>query len=256
MQLGISWYVLAEHATLAAHSETWIADARQREDLYAYAAITTFGFGFLRHLMRDDPKAAQAEFREAMAPWPDEPVATHHFGTIIATVYTLSYQGGDAGLRWLEQNQARFKRAAILKNTVFEQSLCNLHVTAALAAMDASDATRNAELSASVSKQIQRLQKFSSPLSGPFTKLWISVLCALRGDRSEALTQAKSAHQGLSSVHKTYSIAALYWAGWLEAGSAGADKQASAIGTLQEQGWRAPERALAMLLPVFHLLKR
>jgi hypothetical protein len=256
MQLGAVWYVLAEHATLAAHSETWIADARQREDLYAYAAITTYGFGFLRHLMRDDPVTAQAELAEAMSPWPDEPFATHHFGAIIATICALSYQGGDLGLRWFEKNEARFKRAAILRNPVLAQTLCNLRVTASLAAMDRSDSARTVELTASVARQVRMLQKISSPLSGHFAALWSSVLCALRGDTRDALSHAQRARQALGSLHKTYGIAALYLEGWLETGALGSEKQARAIEALREQGWRAPERALAMLLPVFHLLER
>ncbi len=256
MQLGCAWYVLAEHATLAAHSESWIADARQREDLYGYATVTSYGFGFLRHLMRDDPATAQAELAEAMAPWPDEPFATHHFGTIIASIYTLSYQGGDAGFCWLERNEARFERAAILSSPVFKQTLYNLRATACLAAMAGADAARSAQLATLVGRHVRMLRKISSPLSGPFAELWSSALYALRGDATEAFRRAQRARHGLSAVHKAYSIAALFWEGRLEGGQAGAAKEEQAIGILRGQGWHKPERAVEMLVPAVRVFKR
>jgi hypothetical protein len=257
MQLGVSWYVLGEHATLASHSGTWVADARRREDLYGYAVLAGYGIAFLRHLMRDDPAAARAEIEEAMAPWPETPFSTNHFGATMATQLVLQYAGGDAALRSFEQNQARLERAAILRNPIFKVTIANLRISACMAAMDAGRTQDQRVLVREVQEQLHGLRRLaSSPVSSAFVALWRSVLCALRGDRAAALLEVRRARQNLCRSHKLYGETASYWEGWLDGGESGQLACERVLSGLRDQGWSKPERAMAMLLPVFHLVPR
>jgi serine/threonine protein kinase/predicted ATPase len=257
MQLGAAWYVLGEHGTLAKNSAAWVADAKQREDLFGYAALASYGFGFIRHLMRDDPAAARTELAEAMAPWPDEPFATSHFGAALGHIFTLLYPGGDAGLRWFGQNQARLDRAAILRNHVFRLTLTNLRTTAYLAATGGPGDSAGLGLAiAAVERQARSLSKATSPMSRAFSIFWRSVLFALRGDTRRARAEAAVAQQRLHGMHKLIADVTQYWEGWLEGGESGRKKCEQTTRTLRAEGWVDPQRAVAMILPVFHLVPR
>jgi serine/threonine protein kinase/predicted ATPase len=256
MQLGAAWYVLGEHDTLAAHADAWVADAKQREDLFGYAALAGFGFGFLRHLMRDDPAAARRELSEAMAAWPDEPFSTNHFGSAIGEVLTLLYPGGDAALHWFEQNQARLDRAAILRNHIFRITLGNLRATACLAAVERALSDRNGLAIKAVQQHVRALNRGTSPMSRAFASLWSSVSFALCGDSQRALAEAQKAQKLLSNSHKIFGTVALYWEGWLEGGDGGRAKCDQTLLLLRGRGWVNPERALATIFPVFHLVSR
>src|SRR5439155_17097674 len=49
---------MGEHAQLAASHTAWLAEARDRKDQFALSMLEGLGFGFLRHLMADDPDLA------------------------------------------------------------------------------------------------------------------------------------------------------------------------------------------------------
>lgn len=254
MQLGVTWYVLEEYDTLAAHAEAWVADAKRREDLYGYAVLAGYGFGFIRHLMRDDPAAARAELAEAMAPWPETPFSTNHFGAILATQLVMHYEGGDAALRWFDQHQARLQGAAILKNPIFKLTITNLQMVACLAAL-CGDRERDAAALARAEQQLRSVRKLPrSPLNDAFCTLWSSALHALRGDRERALLEARHARDGLCRHYRPYGTLASYWEGWLEGGQAGQLRCERALAAVRARGWARPERALARLLPILRLV--
>jgi serine/threonine protein kinase len=254
MQLGIAWFILGEHKTLAAHAEAWVDDAKQREDLYGYAALSGYGFGFLRHLMRDDPGAAQAELAEAMAPWPRAPFSTNHFGEMLANVLALSYAGGAQAFRWFEQNRARLDEAAILRNPIFKFTTSNLRANACLGALETADAAERRALLAEVRRQEAILRKMESPLSRAFATLCRSAVCAVLGDLERALGEAHVAEQALRTLHKTYWVHALYWQGFLQGGEQGRQKREQALGVMRERGWQQPERYMTMVFPVLRAL--
>jgi hypothetical protein len=256
MQLGVSCYILIEHAELAAYVDAWVSDAKQREDLYAYAALAGYGFGFFRYLMRDDPQGALAELAEAMAPWRHAHFSTNHFGEVLGNAHALAYSGGDASLRWFEENRARLDRAVILRSPVFKFTVCNLRITACLSAAEGVRPDRMRALLSEIEAQVSVLRRMGSPLSLGFATLWSSALKAVAGNAEGALVEAREAQRVLARRHKTYGMLARFWEGWLEGGQSGQEKCARVIATLRENGWRTPMRYVHMLAPMTRLVRQ
>jgi hypothetical protein len=104
-------------------------------------------------------------------------------------------------------------------------------------------------------QQLRKLRRqSSSPLSHAFAALWSSALYALLGDGQRALREARRASEGLARRHHAYGTLASYWEGWLEGGESGRLKCEQVAQQMRAQGWSKPERAMTMLLPVFHLV--
>jgi hypothetical protein len=255
MQLGVARYVLGEHALLRSSLDSWLRDARQREDLYAHAALAGYGFGFLRHLMQDDPAAALAELEDALRPWRHGLFSTNHFGEVMGHVISLDYVGGDGALRWLDQNRERLAGAVILRNPTFRVTVCNMRIAAALCAAEGAGGERTRSLCGEVKKQTSILRAIGSPLSRGFAALWASSVEAVADGASDsALNSAREAQRILSRRHKAYGMPALYWEGWLEGGCSGRDKCARALASLSATGWRNPGRYVSMLLPAIRIV--
>jgi hypothetical protein len=138
---------------------------------------------------------------------------------------------------------------------VFKLALCNTRIIALLSALAHKDDARKAALLASAQQQLRTLKKLSSPLSSAFATLWSSVFCALHGDTQRALTEAQKAQPALVRLHGTYGTLVTYWEGWLEGGEAGRLKRGQALALMRDKGWADPKRAMAMLMPVFHLVQ-
>jgi hypothetical protein len=204
--------------------------------------------------MRDDPDSALAELREAMGPWRHGFFSTNHFGEMLGSAHALAYSGGDATLRWFEENRGRLERASILRNPVFKFTICNLRVTACLAAAEGARADRVRALTAEAAREIAVLRRMGSPLSLGFAALWSSALRALAGDAEAALREAREAERVLARRHKAYGLLALFWEGWLEGGELGRAKRERVLAILRANGWRTPLRYVHTLAPMTRLV--
>jgi hypothetical protein len=233
-----------------------VVDAQKRKDAYAYAALAGSACGFQRHLMRDDPAAAQAELAEAMAPWPVEPFSTNHYGELQGITFSSCYQGGDGAFRWFERNRARLSGASILRSPTFKLAVAHLRATALLAAMTGRRGDRTAMLMGGVEADVRILRRFPSPLSIPMAYQLSSVLAALLGDHERALREAQCAQRAYSSLSHAGRRPTLYWEGWLEGGEAGRAKCEEALATIRAQGWADPLRSVRMIFPILHFLPR
>ena len=137
-----------------------------------------------------------------------------------------------------------------------ELTIGNLRVAANLAAVRP-DRARQPKALAGVRKALRRLHRLPpAPLNDAVIALWQSTLHAIEGDAARALADARLATQGLRRMHKVYGMAAAYWEGWLEGGENGRRSCEQTLQLLRDKGWARPERAVAMLLPVFHLVPR
>jgi Ni,Fe-hydrogenase I large subunit len=85
----------------------------------------------------------------------------------------------------------------------------------------------------------------------------LSMISALRGDRESALAHARSAkaafdntHHGGASRRVEYLLASL------EGGRTGRERREAVHDASTAEGWRNPQRALAMYLPCLELIER
>jgi hypothetical protein len=191
-----------------------------------------------------------------MGPWRHGLFSTNHFGEVLGNAHALAYSGGDASLRWFEENRARLERAVILKNPVFKFTVCNLRITACLSAAEGARPERARALLREAGTQVSLLRRMGSPLSLGFAALWSSALSALAGNADAALLEAREAQRVLSRRHKSYGMLALFWEGWLEGGEIGREKCERVFAILRENGWRTPLRYVHMSVPMTRLVAR
>jgi eukaryotic-like serine/threonine-protein kinase len=253
MNLGSAWHYLGEHRSLAAHAETWVLDAKQRGDSHAYAALSGYGYGSERHLMRGAPAAALDELAEAMAPWPSEPITLNQIGALFGTLDALLYQGGDASWSYLERSRARFQNSALAKSRPLKLALASFSANAAFSAMQGPP-SHGDKLAQHVVDQIRTLRRLSTPLSVACADLLAAALSAVRGNWERARLEVRAARTVFESLHHTWRTSALHLEGWLEGGTAGRAKCEEALAEMRAQGWADPQRAVALKLPILHLL--
>jgi len=253
MHLGAAWHYLGENAVLASHAELWVVDAKRRGDCHAYAALSGFGFGSKRHLLRGAPDAALEELAEAMAPWPAEPISLHHVGALRGTLDALLFKGGDGGLMYLETVRPRLQKSPLVKNRSFKFPMAWWEASAAFAAMERTPDERS-KLARHVIDQIRTLRALETPLSIACADLISAVLSMLRGQRARALVEVRAARPVLVAHHHNTRNAAQYLEGLLEGDAAGRAKVEEALAAERAQGWHDPMRGLEIILTVFHLL--
>jgi hypothetical protein len=253
MHLGAAWHYLGEHDVLASHAETWVVDAKRRGDCHAYAALSGYGFGSHRHLLRGNPDAALEELTEAMAPWPREPISLHHIGALWGTLDALHLKGGDGGLVYLEKLRPCLQKSPLVKSRSLKMPMAWWEASAAFAAMERAPDERS-QLAQRVLDQVRTLRALATPLSIAFGNFISAALSTLRGQRERALVEVRAAHPVLVAHHHNTRNAAQYLEGWLEGGVAGRAKVDEALAAERARGWRDPLSGLEVILPVFHLL--
>lgn len=256
MYLGSALYYLGEYRALAAQSSEWISEAQTREDHYAYAALSGYGFGFLRHLMRDDAAAALAELSRAIQPWPEEPFSTNHMGISHGTLLSCLWTGGPKALSWFERNQERLARASVLKAPTPKLQIVRYRANAYLAAMTEEVTERNATLRKGVAVQLKLLETLRSPFAPAHAALIRAALLAVDRRTEQALESARAANALFTKLNLQRGEPAAFLEGWLEGGAAGRAKCDAELAALRAEGWSDPMRWVSTLLPIFHLVPR
>lgn len=249
MSLGCVLHLLGDHASLAAHSEAWILDAKLRGDAYAYASLSGYGFGAYRHLLRGDPDAALAELAEAMAPWPTEPVSIHHVGALWATLDAHLFRGGEAAWQHFQRHRAMFQTSALARSSTFRIPMIFWEVSSALALLS-TGVRDDSKLVQHVLAQLRSLEKLPSPLAAAFAGLLSAELSAWQGRHEQAYAAVRAAREVLESLHHGLKTPALFLEGWLERGASGRAKCEEALAVKRAHGWTDPLRGIAVCLPI------
>jgi eukaryotic-like serine/threonine-protein kinase len=254
--LGFTWFMLGRTDQAAAHVETWLAEARERQDHFAVAMLVTAGCAYLRHLKRDAPDEALAELDDVLSRVPAEPFSLVHFGYCSATQNVLLYKGGSAALRWLEAREAELSKRFVLKTRIGRESRRIWHMLALLRAaehLSGSERRRCLKRARAVARKFDAGQPtFAAALAQQV----LNQLDLLEGHTERARAGIARVLRNIEQTGAMGKSACLYLEGLLEPAPRGQEKCQAALEMLRDLGWQSPERALVLQLPLLSLLKR
>jgi serine/threonine protein kinase/predicted ATPase len=252
MYLGSTFVYLGDYRAVVQHSEAWLAEAKAKQDRYAVAALAGLGGASLAHLVRDDPEAALTELREAMAPWPEEPFSTNHFGACGARASAFLYKVDPNFLEWTQHNEQRLRSTFLMRTPACRLWLLSMSVFACLQRAAEPGADRVA-LIARARGQLRALAKVPSALAPGVVQLTSAILQGVEGQHELALVGAQAAQRALSAT--AFEQAARYVEGVVEGGEGGSAKRQSVHDWLLGQGFRNPGAWLRVLVPGLTLLQ-
>jgi len=256
MSLGGAWLQLGEFRLLYDASQAWIAEAREREDRFALAALNGLGMGGLRHLMDDDYDALREEMARAMAPWPAEPFGLVHVGEVLMVQLGEQYRGGAGGLAWLREREGHHRSALLLKvSRLLRATFAQIGVVARVSAwVDAPPGER--ALLAGEIRAIAKQLKSDRSVSAEGARLTVSAqLAVIEGDIEAALVGFESYRRWCEARGIAYGVQiSSYLEGALRGGDGGRAQCEASLAHFRAQGWKKPWRAIAMSLPVVRLL--
>jgi eukaryotic-like serine/threonine-protein kinase len=254
MYLGQTWIYTGESSQLQQHTGLWLDEARAKQDRYAVAAIAGFGGASYRTLMQSTPEAALALLDEAMAPWPDEPFSTNHFGDMFARTGALAQLGGDRLLSWLSANHARLERAYLLRAPTPRLALLWRWTLASLSAIPSSATATSHPLFAQARRYVPVLARQRTGGVAPGSaNLLRSALALLEGRAEEAAAHARAAQPQLSGV--VFLHGARYLEGAAIGGSQGKALCEATLLALSAEGWARPKVLLREIVPGLDLIE-
>ncbi|HEX6245791.1 MAG TPA: AAA family ATPase, partial [Polyangiales bacterium] len=249
-QLGASWYLLGKHAQLAAEAERWLAEAREREDSLAVAMLLGLGYGSLRHLMRDDPDAALSELDEAVSRIPPDPFGFAHLGYMLARQVAMFYQGGPSARRWLTERQEEWGRPFLLKTPFGRETYLLCAVTASLHAAQSANGREHERLLRVAREEAEELGRRRKGIGYAFSQLGLAQLDALAGDVEGAQARLLDLRKHAGGLETTLGQQSLFLEGVLDRSPAGERKCEQALAFFKQAGWKQPERAAVLNLPL------
>ncbi|HEX4352266.1 MAG TPA: hypothetical protein VHZ95_05115, partial [Polyangiales bacterium] len=239
---------MGDHAQHVSETSAWLDEARDRNDQFALTVIEAVGIGILRHLVADDPDRARLQLTAALAPWPAQPFSFVHLGELISLSYSELYRGGIGARTWFDREASRLSRAFLLKTGLGKAALLMFRACSFLAARAVTPA-QAPQLTAAAASCAEKLRAI------PLTLAHINATCieaqvaAVSGDRAAALDKARACR--IESERSSYGFMAHtveYLEGVLEE-SAGAERRRAALDFFGAQGWKRPERAVAIMCP-------
>jgi hypothetical protein len=253
MYLGQTWIYSGEFRQLAQHTSEWLEEARSKHDRYAFAAIAGFGCASYTALMRGQPEGALALIDEAMAPWPDQPFTSHHFGAAMARSGALAQMGGDALLSWLKVHGPQLENAYLFKTPIPRLALTWRCCAALLNAIPARAGATQHPLFVQARGYLPRIARLRSGrlARGSFSLLQ-GVLQLLEGRAEQALAHARSAQAELPGM--VFLQGARYLEGAALGGEQGRVLREATLSALRAEGWTRPRALLRELLPGVDLI--
>ena len=249
MYLGSSWAFTGSFAELARHGASWLAEARERDDRYASAALSGFGCASLRHLLADEPERAHAELVADMAPWPREPFTTNQFGAFFATAHVLLYASNGNLLRWADAERVTRDRAYVMHTPLCQLADQTVTMLGIFEALRDARGDRRSALLARADDELKRLAKNPARVAAGFGTLARGVLEAVRGNPERARACFRSALAPLEEGGSSWTLGALYLDGLLEGGDGGRQKREPLLALVRAQGFKDPTRALRLRVP-------
>lgn len=254
LSLGGLWRNIGKHRRLAAQTEIWMSEARERKDLYTRAMLVGLGFSHMRHLMQDAPDKALSEIREAMEPIPREPSAYAHLGEYVASQQALLYAGGRGALDWLHTNEARHKGTFLFGTRLGKEVRALFSAMAALRACEQASASERSALLELSRTGARTLRRVGSPFAVAHSSLLMAQIFALEKQRDKALSAVTEARARFDVIGHVATRAAAYLQGTIEGGNHGGELREAALLAYQAQGWKEPFRGLALTVPALGLL--
>jgi hypothetical protein len=248
MQLGTAWMYGGNFQEILRYGDASIDEARARDDRYAVAAIAGLGAASVRHAMRGDLELALAEVEQAMAPWPNEPFATNHFGAFISTVYTLSCEPGPRLLQYID-GRPELEHASLMRTPTMRFSFLVARLRGLLLAIDSPCGAETAALVLRANKDLRALARIPGTTPKVFALAFQAFLHHVEGNRETALAcLAQSAELGQGIEHGLVD-GIRYAAGLLEGGESGRATCEGLRARVRAEGWSTWQHGVSVRLP-------
>ncbi len=235
--------------------EQWLANASERGDRFARAALAGAGSCALRHLMRDDPEAAQRELTDAMKPMPRRPFGPGQLGQLSTQFLITAYVDGSALKPLLDAHARELSRALVFKTAYGRDLVAAWRGWAGIAgAVHGAKGGRDGSMA--------QARRYAQQLSASRAPGWrragaaLQAQCALvQGDRESALNHAGQANEGFGDGEGAPNgVATHYLAARLCESERGSGPGAAIVTRLRAQGWKNPDRWLRAIAPALGLL--
>lgn len=252
--LLLSGLMLGELQPLLERSEALLRDAQRRDDAYAEASLRPTVL-YMAELLRDDPAAALAHAAAAQARWVYRGFSGQHYwaesARLDAFLYSERWSDADAHLRapWMQDTRRYllpFHQYARI-TTLHRCGRVGLAAASILSPLSA----RRLKVLAEVERYCAQLEREQASWATALAWHLRGPLLALRGEQTAALHWMERAHRLCSELGlRLHAYSLDYRAGQLLGGKQGAARCEGARLALAERGARAPEKLVAMLLPL------
>jgi serine/threonine protein kinase len=257
--LGTVWFQIGEHRKLAREVEVWLAEARERNDVFGVALLMGMGYGFCPYLMRGAVDEAVQTLETCIAPMPATPYSFAHLGQYTGVAFSLLYAGGPDALRYLEGQEMLHKSAFLFRSATGRW----LRSFFAASALFATYVTADAAQRKALEKRIQRMRgpalsllRQRSPQIRADAALRLSQIALIDGQRDQALTHARTALSLYQGVGVHGQRVTEYFIGLLSREPNAVVRREAVIAELREAGWSDPARCAAMFIPLVSWLER
>jgi hypothetical protein len=238
-----------DYRSIAMETGAWVEEARRREDRYAFAALTGFGAGGLRHVVAGRPQEAVDEVARAMLPWPKTYFSVLHFGAFCVTAQARVAAADPEFFAWLEREDATYRRPIFMRAPTCRLAFHLMRLNALLVTPEAHAQPRSQEVLAKGRREVRALAGNQSQPAAGVAALARAVLHAREGHAEKALLDAEAAGAALKISGHCCERGATFLTGWLRGGDAGRETCAAVLSSFSDEGFVDPRQGLALCLP-------
>jgi predicted ATPase/tRNA A-37 threonylcarbamoyl transferase component Bud32 len=247
MYLGTAWLYSGNFQDIRRHAGGWLEEARARDDRYAIAAITGFGAAAMRHATEDEPERALAELEAAMAPWPQEPFTTNHFGAFQSAAYILAgCEQGPKFMQFLAQRRPQLERAFFMRTLAPGLFWRVLRLQALLQTIDSPRNAEGVRLRKLAHIELRAIRRVPGPIAETSALAFAAWLHWIEDERERALACMRRACE-ISTGIEHFAIPGMHYVyGSMEGGESGKKRCDEARARIEAEGWKSWRRGLAM----------
>ncbi|RMH44312.1 MAG: hypothetical protein D6689_02730 [Deltaproteobacteria bacterium] len=237
---------------LAARIDGWIADADDRDDVYA-GSMLRFP-GIYVHLARDEPAHARRDIATALAPWPADVLCIQRWNGVLYSVLVDLYEGDvDAAWRRWQESWPRYRRSLVRHVAQVRGMADTLRASTAVAAARRRGARgRRREWLAIARRHAGALSRHASPWARAMAIAIDGAAAHAAGDADRALRLLAAADRALDAAHMPHVAAGVRRVrGQLVGGDTGRAIVADADRALRALGVRDPAAIACAIAPGF-----
>jgi hypothetical protein len=243
-------YYLGEIAEILARLPVLIAEAAERDDLFAATSLRT-RHGYIAHLADGDPERARQDVRDAINRWSEQAFHVQHFFALISEGEIALYLGeAEFAERLLVERRRALKASRLLRVQVFRiESLCLRARIAIARAADGDPRERDAWLR-TAERDARAIEREGLHWADPLADLLRAGIASVRGDRQAAAERLRRAEAALESADMAlYAAVARRRRGEMLGDAEGRALVDAADIAMRNQKIRDPARIAAMLVP-------
>ncbi len=231
---------------LARRHPRWVADAKDRGDLYTLAGLQA-GHPTVVWLAADDPDAARRNVRDVMAQWPNNKFLVQHWQEMLCEAEIELYAGNGKSAHDRVVRDLRPLMWSLLLNVQVVRGVTRfVRGRAAVAAAETEGAARLSE----ARRMARGLERERMPWTSTFASLLLAAAANARAHRPAAIAFLRAAIERAGVADMTmHGAAATRQLGLLLGGVEGGNLVRRADDSMRAEGIVVPDRWAGMLLP-------